>query len=247
MKKMLFSSISALTGVYTFLFIGACSPNVITEKKEVSKNDSSNHLLISTEQVVPRKEFLLLNVTKQDGDTLGLVSCADYMYSPFEKIENERDLKSSLLKSMTAKIRPYDEQSNFYELEQGHNKLILFLSNDRDGANSSYIVKGKIQDSSIVFTNGIQMGMSNADFYKKFFETFPEKLQRKYKVVTIESCVQGIKHVYTFEKNELTSVEFECVGCGDAFLRAADGLPRKPIFYDMPPIVRDEEVVDTIR
>ncbi|HET6226474.1 MAG TPA: hypothetical protein VFF27_09365 [Bacteroidia bacterium] len=211
----------------------------------MTEKDSSNYILILNEQAVYKQAFQLLSVTKQEGDTLRLVSCADYIYSPFGKIENEAGLKLSLLKHAEVKIRAYDEQSDFYELGQGKNKLVLFFSDDTDGALSSSIVKGKIQDSSIVFNNGIHIGMNNVDFYKIFFESFPKKLQENYNVVEIESCVQGIKHVYMFEKKKLTSVEFECVGCADAFLRAADGLPPKPRRYYSTPIITDEEVVDT--
>jgi len=204
--------VNILLVVFNGLLLNSCSSK--NEQNEfISGNDTSKYVIIANERIVPKEVFQFVTLNKSDGDTLDIVSCSEYVYSPFGKINNEAELKSSVLKNFSVVRHQQNETLNFYELKYGQSKLILHFDNDTEAAQTSYIINGGLYDGSIVSSNGIRVGMSSVDFYKTFFYSFSEKLQKKYKVVIIESCVIGLKHIYTFEGNRVTSVKFECVDC----------------------------------
>jgi hypothetical protein len=51
--------------------------------------------------------------------------------------------------------------------------------------------------------------MSSNEFYQIFFDNFPIELQNKFRVIEFESCVQDIKHIYTFDNKKLNKIKFE--------------------------------------
>ena len=204
--------VNILLVVLNGVLLGSCtSKNAQNEFINVS--DTSKYVIIANERVVPKETFQFITSNKFNGDTLDLVSCSEYVYSPFGKITNEGELKSSLLNRFSVVSHRQAETLNFYELKFGQSNLVLSFDNDTEAAQSSYLVKGEIYDGSIVSSNGIKVGMSSVDFYRTFFSSFSDKLQKKYNVVIIESCVIGLKHIYTFDGNKITSVKFECVDC----------------------------------
>ncbi len=204
--------INILLVLFNGLLLSSCS----SENKQteiINEIDSSKYVIIAKERVIPKEVFQFITSNKSDGDTLDIVSCSKYVYYPFGKINKEEDLKSSLLKKFSVVSHQQNETLYFYELKHEQNKLFLHFDNDTDAAQGSYIIKGSLYDSSIVSSNGIKVGMNSVDFYKTFFRSFSDKLKKKYKVVVIESCVIGLKHIYTFEGNKIISIKFECVDC----------------------------------
>ena len=78
---------------------------------------------------------------------------------------------------------------------------------------TSYITKGEIYDKAIKLVNGIKIGMSRNEFFKILFDKFPIKKEQSINEVVMETCVDGLKHHYTFQHNKLMSIRFECIKC----------------------------------
>ena len=202
-----------------------------TAYNQLNPNGSKDKLLDTTASfkidsywVTPKTSFEFNSLGKTSTDTLHLVTCAEYVYFPFGKLNDKSQLKTSLLKdfniissqldTFTHPMSPDDASDDFLlwseslELELGVNKLSLFLDNDPFTAIHSYLSEGQILDNKVKLADNVNVGMSIEDFYEKFFEYFPTELNKKYKVIKFESCVFGITHLYTFDNGQLRSVKF---------------------------------------
>ena len=179
------------------------------------RNNADAHYCFKIQEmnILPKSSFALNSIVNSSGDTLYLVTCSKYVYFPFGDIKSEVDLKSSLLRGFSITPKKAGAKTELEILKLHTNKLILFFDDDSTTTMTSYIVKGEINERGVNFINGIEIGITKADFFKRFFTFFPEKLENKYKTVIFESCVTGIKHVYSFDDNKLHSVTFDCVDC----------------------------------
>jgi hypothetical protein len=186
--------------------------------------DTSISFKLDNYWATPKTSFNFNSLGKPSTDTLHLVTCADYVYFPFGKLNDKSQLKTSLLKdfniissqldTFTHPMSPDDASDDFLlwsesvELELGTNTLSLFLDNDPNASTHSYLSGGQILDNKVVFQKNIKVGMSIEDFYEKFFVNFPNELHHTYKVIKLESCVSDLTHLYTFDKGQLRSVKF---------------------------------------
>lgn len=177
--------------------------------------DTSASFRIGSYWVTPDSLFDFNTLIKSGEDTLHIVACQKYIIEPFGPTENEAQLQKSLLKYFSATTR-YTKQDNgifpFVSLAKGNNKLLVYFSNDPEELVYSNILKGEIKDSSVIFANGIRIGMQANDFYKKFFKEFPLALQRKYKTVVFDYCVDNIRHIYQFNDGKLVVAKFSQPG-----------------------------------
>ena len=87
-------------------------------------------------------------------------------------------------------------------------KLIFFFDNDPEASKHSDLFKGEIYDNEVKFVNGVNIGMSKEEFCNIFFDKFSKDLRSKYNIFVLESCVEDIKHYYTFVDNKLKSITF---------------------------------------
>ncbi|EHQ30362.1 hypothetical protein [Mucilaginibacter paludis] len=175
------------------------------------KIDTAHSVKIDNYWVTPKKYLEFNSLGKENSDTLTLVICSDYVYSPFGSIKDSLGLKLSLLNNFSITDRLYStdiEPQKLQILKFKNSRLMLFFDSDPEASTHSYILKGEIHDIEVRFTNNIKIGMSTGDFYKSFFDYFPEEIQQRYKYVQFESCVEDIKHIYTFNNNKLSSVKF---------------------------------------
>jgi hypothetical protein len=167
-------------------------------------------------KIVPRESFDLNSLIATGSDTLGFVICADYVYSPFGNLRKKTDLHSSLLKRFNV-ASTFDTMDNgvfeIHRLKFKSSKLILFFDDDPEASRESYILKGQIRDKEVKFINGIHLGMSLRSFLETFLVSFPEEIMHSCNAVILESCVTGIRHIYSFEAGKLKEVRFECVEC----------------------------------
>jgi hypothetical protein len=200
---------------FAFLVIG-CSNSTNQRLKIVVPSDTTKSFRIGDYWLTPKPSFDFNSVGIANGDTLDLVTCSDYVYFPFGKINNKNELKGSLLKNLNAISRTDSLDNGIFEfqiLKTNSSKLILFFDNDPEATISSYIIKGEINEKNIRFVNNVTIGMSQNDFVIEFFDLFPNELIDKYNVIVLESCVSGLKHIYTFMDKRLNSIRFECVEC----------------------------------
>ena len=126
-------------------------------------------------------------------------------------MKEKTDLLKSNLKNFKIKDR-IEKQENgefeFQELTLKSSRLILFFDNDPEASRHSYIFKGEIFDKDVKFNQDIKIGMNKDNFIMTFFDRFPTKISTKYQCIVLESCVQDIKHIYSFRNNELESIKF---------------------------------------
>ena len=161
--------------------------------------------------VIPKASIDFNSIDKAGADTLNLVICADYVFDPFGPVYDKSQLSSSILRNFDVVSRTYkmsQDTSEVQILKHGSSKMILFFDHDPEASRHSCILKGEIYDQDIEFINGIKIGMSQRSFYNKLFSSFPDKLLKDFKVVVLTSCVEDIKHVYSFQNNTLISVKF---------------------------------------
>ena len=186
---------------------------VVLPRKEAGiPIDTSASFKIDSYWVTPDSSFDFNSLVKSRNDTLHLVACQKYLIEPFGPIENMAQVKTSLLQEFSAKTR-YVKQENgtfpFLTLTKGKNKMLLYFSTDPDESVYSSILKGEINDSSVAFANGIRVGMPAEKFYGQFFKNLPLTLQRRYRTVVFDYCVDGdVRHTYNFENGKLTAVKF---------------------------------------
>jgi hypothetical protein len=193
-----------------FLFLTACSNQTDSKPKEDNPVDTTKSFKIDNDWVTPKSTFDLSSLSKSS-DTLSIIICDEYVYSPFGLIKDKSDLQTSLLKnfSITNRVDSMDiGPIEFQILKLNSSRLILFFDHDPEAVKHSSIFKGEIKDSNVNFSNNTKIGMDKDNFYKIFFDNFPTVIQDKFKVVVFESCIQNIKHYYNFENNKLTSVKF---------------------------------------
>lgn len=182
--------------------------------------DKAEPFKIGNYRVTPKPTFDFHSMGKSSRDTLNLVSCSNYVLFPFGVIKDKSDLKISVLKKFTIANSKRNAFVNYdisqdtlwyesLELKSGINELTLFLDNDPEASIHSNISHGKIYNSNVDFINNIRIGISINEFYKTFFDVFPSELEKEFKVIEVESCVNSIKHIYSFENGKLSSVKFE--------------------------------------
>jgi len=200
----------------SFIFISCGNPKVTPSKndKEVVQQslDTTKAVKIDKYWVEPKESFEYNSLGNFTNDTLKLITCSEYVFSPFGSLREKAELKTSMLKNFSV-ISRVDTMKNgefeFNVLNLKTSKLILFFNDDPEASRSSYVFKGEINDSDVKFRDNIRIGMSKEDFIRTFFKTFPNELLQRYKVIVLESCVTDIWHTYTFIGNKLKAVSFK--------------------------------------
>jgi hypothetical protein len=178
-------------------------------QKSILKIDTTKALKIDGYWAVPKPSFDFNNLIKNTKDTLRLVTCSEFVYSPFGKLESRNAIQKSLLSRFSVKdsiVKSRYDASAYHFLKYKTSKLILYF--DNDGPTHSYIFKGLINNDGVDFENGIKIGMDKEGFLNHFFDSFPEEIISKYDFIKLESCIQDITHTYTFKENKLVSVSF---------------------------------------
>jgi len=179
-------------------------------QEKTQRIDTTKSIRIGQLWITPKSTFELES-GKENSDTLLLLTCAGFVYSPFGEIKDKKSLLTSKLKNFNIIDRitkQIDGESEIQILTLKSSRLILFFDNDPEAITHSYIFKGEIFDKEVNFTNGIKIGMTKERFIKTFFEYFPEELFVKYNCIAFQSCVDDVRHTYTFENGKLKSLRF---------------------------------------
>ena len=189
---------------------------IVTQRKEAELSvDTSASFRIGSYWITPDSLFDFNTLVKAGEDTLHIVACQKYIIEPFGPTENNSQLQKSLLKDFSVKTK-YVKQENgtfpFVTLSKRNNRLLLYFSIDPEELVQSNILKGEINDSSVVFANAVRIGMPASDFYSQFFKSFPLALQHKYKTVVFDYCVDDIRHIYDIKNDRLATVKFSQPG-----------------------------------
>jgi hypothetical protein len=200
------------------LMIAGCNPQRNTQDNESedtnreAKADSSDVIEIDNFEVVPKRTFAFNSVLESYDDTLKLVTCGEYVFSPFGPLKNKSDLAKSNLKNFNIVDR-VDQMDigeiEFQILKLKSSKLILFFDNDPEASRQSYIFKGEIYDQEVNLADEIKIGMTKQAFINTYFDQFPDQLLEKYEIIIFESCVNDITHTYSFNNDVLESITFK--------------------------------------
>lgn len=186
------------------------NPRQSAVDKDVSQADTVNAVKIDNYWITPKDSFRIISL-ENEKNTLRIVSCAEYVYSPFGEISDKSAFSNSLLKdfTITNKIETMENGTfQFQILKFKTSRLIYFFDDDPEASKHSDIFKGDINNPEVKFLYGIKIGMDKESFLAVFFKDFPAGLATKCNVIVFESCVQDITHTYTFEANKLKSVSF---------------------------------------
>jgi hypothetical protein len=193
------------------LFLYSCDHSTNKPTTTNTLIDTLKSIKIDKQWVTPKKTLELNSELNSSGDTLCIVTCTEYVFSPFGLLKDKSDIKTSLLNNftMTDRIDTMDiGPFEFQILKHNSSRLILFFDNDPEASKHSYIFKGEINDSDVNFLDNVKIGMSKTEFYNTFFYNFPAELQNKYKTVVFISGIEDIKHFYSFNQSKLISVNF---------------------------------------
>jgi hypothetical protein len=205
-------SLRVLIFIALTLFTFCCnfSPRAKT-KDTIQEIDTLKAIKIGKFWATPKLTFEFHSLDKCSDDSLKLVTCSEYAYSPFGQLENKLDLAQSILKNFKVinKIEKFDNgKFEFQILTLKSSRLILFFDEDPEASKHSYIFKGEITDIETNLIDGIKIGMTKEDFFRTFFENFQNELLMKYNFIVFESCVDDMEHTYSFKDNKLVSISF---------------------------------------
>lgn len=214
-----------IVALFSFLQIGlsfGCSspksnPEDITQKTIAAKPvDTANSFKVQGTWITLMPKFEFNSLDRFSNDTLSLAICGNYVYSPFGTIDDSLKIQKSSLSNFEKTNRvdtSTPDRMIVQSLKFKSSKLLLFFDKDPEASTHSYVIKGEIYDPEVRFSDGIRVGMAKTAFFKTFFSNFPETISKQTNVFCLESCIMGIRHIYTFTDDKLTSVRFECVDC----------------------------------
>jgi hypothetical protein len=191
--------------------IAACNSSSRTENKDSNKIDTTKAIRIDNYWAVPKDTFDVNSRLVGTGDTLTLLICGDYAYSPFGQLTDKSQIKNGLLKNFNITDRVDTTLIGVLEfqiLNVKSSRLILFIDNTAT-TRSSYVMKGDINDNIVNFENGIKIGMSKENLIGVFFDNFPRELISKYNIIAFETCLKDLRHTYIFNDGKLKSVNFK--------------------------------------
>lgn len=187
---------------------------ILAQDKEVLRRDGSiKYFQIDSYTIKPKRTFYLNNNPRISHDTIFFIVCSDYIYYPFGQIKSKGDFNKSLLRTwhltnvIDSIVYP-DQKTELNLLDLNNNRVITFIDNDIEAVKSSYILKGELNDQSAILVNNIKIGMSSRLFYDKFFDDFPVQLNDRFQFIVFETCVDGLKHVYSFSNGILNKIRF---------------------------------------
>lgn len=139
-------------------------------------------------------------------DTLNIVSTSSFLFYPLGKFTKIEKISQSNPQFTTViEHDKNDKKAKLYRLSS-KNSFVKFF---KDPNNATLeIVSGKIINSEIMLENGIRVGMSKIDFFNLFFNKLTEHQIDNINTVKLISALNGITHVYIFEKKLLKRLEF---------------------------------------
>ncbi len=178
------------------------------KKLGVKNIDFRNDIAIEKDslQSLAKEGFGLIKLSIK-GDTLDLVSTSSFLYYPFGKFNAPSDfIKTNKTFKESIEHDKGDPSIKLYRMSNKNNFIKLFKD---DGKSNVEIISGKVYDSDLCLINGIKIGISKSDFLKIFFKDVPEKQVVDIKVIKLVSGLEGITHVYIFNKDCLTSFYFD--------------------------------------
>jgi hypothetical protein len=159
-------------------------------------------------KVVPKESFQMHSIEKNSNDSLVIISCGEFVYHPFGIMTKATQLSSSVLKIFKVHSH-YEKRDNWkfllYKLKYKSSQLFLLFDDNPEASISSYVMKGNIVDSSVIFSNNVRIGMSKAAFLSEFFQSYSDEFT-KFNTIIFETCVYGTRQTFSFVNDRLSKV-----------------------------------------
>jgi hypothetical protein len=196
---------------FTVLLFNACQNPTSQSDNNTSIQTNTKTTEIQKANWIPKSSFGFESI-HFNMDTLFIVTCSEFVYSPFGALDDKKDLSTSSLNNFNqqTKIQRMDiGEVEFQYLTLNLNRLILFFDKNDGGNKHSYVFKGELKDSSVSLINGIQVGVNKDDCMNAFFDNYESKLLNQVNVISLISCVDDIVHTYTFKNETLNSIDFK--------------------------------------
>lgn len=165
-----------------------------------------------TLDVPPLDGFDLYSIVALPPDTIYIVSCDDFLFSPFGEMTSKRDLKDSPLKGFKVRSVRTRQRNGIFEMQYlqfGSSELVFFFDENPEGQRGSYVMRGDIQDSSVLLGRHVRVGMAKRQFVDSFFASFPVSELARSRIFVLDTCLGDVRHVYTFESDRLVRIRFE--------------------------------------
>lgn len=195
-----------------FLFFISCIHEDNSSNISVQTTDTTKAFKVDAFWITPKPSLDFNALNKSFNDTLDLVICSAFSFSPFGKLSDTSGLKSKGLRNFnkTDTLIDFGTQTKFlaHKLKFKNSNLLIWFDTDLESSNHSYILSGDINDAEITLINETKIGMSKDTFISTYFEHFPKKLRDRYQVFVFETCVTDISHIYTFKNNNLINISF---------------------------------------
>lgn len=148
-----------------------------------------------------------LIVIRCQNDTLKIVTTGWFFYYPFGKIGNEDTLKKAFRDYQYVDEIQREGQTDSTKLYR-FNKEGSFVKFVKSDENKSFeIVSAVINNSEMVFVNGIKVGMSKSDFYRTYFKKNIDNELPGINVVEVITGLDGMWHYYTFSEGRLSQIK----------------------------------------
>jgi hypothetical protein len=148
-------------------------------------------------------------------DTVHVVSCDDFLFSPFGHMKSARDLRRGILRNLKFHSTRKRQPNGIFEyqyLQSATSRLILYFNTDIEAQRSSYVMRGQIRDSTIQLAKHIRLGMTKQEFVNTFFLRFPLDQLDRARVFVFETCLDDVRHFYFFDHNRLNKILFDNPG-----------------------------------
>ncbi|MFM9951315.1 MAG: hypothetical protein ACKV1O_25495 [Saprospiraceae bacterium] len=194
---------NAICGLFLQLIV-ACYGQPAKKQNDVIPEVDTTHSQ-SSSPAINNFEIEEYNIV---GDTLKIVSTADFLYYPFGSYTDEKTLAKQF--SFMKKSVEYSNQNR----EQSEGKLPLY----RFSLNHSYtkflydeekgrmeLIAAKITDREVILSNQVKIGMTKADFIGRFSNQIKPEQIKSVKVIEFISGLLGIWHFYNFDNDILIS------------------------------------------
>ena len=138
-------------------------------------------------------------------DTLKIVTGITYLYYPFGKHSDIKDIegfvRTGIVKKLSLKNLLVEGNSAQITQISTKNSIVKFTYDEETLRQE--IVSAIIRDNNFPFIENIRIGMSKEDFLSLLFNHPPKVPEDTIKLI---SLVEGIKHYYIFAHNKLSEI-----------------------------------------
>jgi hypothetical protein len=199
--------------IFGFAALTSCQSGISRVEKTAVREPAAT---LDTLPLVKHTDTLEL-VTKPPGeeaydaylmpDTLVVVSPGQAVFYPFGQAATARALTARYpLFAMQKGVSHYRGDPYPYTLLRFRNSAIKFYDDSEEGAQ---VVAGHLADPEISLRNGLHIGSTLSEVLRAYFVAVPLEKVRGIRTVRVASALDGIIYHYSFQDNQIRSIDFD--------------------------------------